>query len=269
MTSQAPGRRKTGPKPGFDLNDAVECAIAQGLDRFTLTKVARDLGVTTPGLYRVINSREDLLMHCLLKAAESVSLPSPDSGWQDQIRQYAAQANIVCRRYPGMAQTLMTFPGAHFAIQHYWDDLVKGLAQGGFPGDEEDIYFIINLVTNTCLTHDIYTHAVRDTDGTQRAKERLTSIDEKNSSQANSAIDFDRTADEHLYRRIEFLISAVASGCNPCDSSDLPVFYSTMQEIVHKAEQEASAARQLAAHSVGRRRSQQSYHAYANATQFA
>jgi len=44
--------KRTGPRPGFTRNDVVEAALELGIADFTLTAVAKRLGVAVSGLYR-------------------------------------------------------------------------------------------------------------------------------------------------------------------------------------------------------------------------
>ncbi|MEZ2122431.1 MULTISPECIES: TetR/AcrR family transcriptional regulator [unclassified Corynebacterium] len=171
-----PPRRKTGPKPVFTLDQAVDAAIAQGIDRFTLTGVAKILGVAAPSLYRVVDSRDDLLMHCFRRATEELDLPDPTSSWQNQLREYTDAIWRMCRAYPGIAQSLLTFPGSHFAIQDYLDDLTRGLVHGGFPGGDDDMHFIVDMLGDNVLVASMVTQSLRDGDGFELARQRLGSV---------------------------------------------------------------------------------------------
>lgn len=53
--------RKTGPKPKFSAADVIDAVLEIGLDRFTMAQVAKKVGVGAPSLYRIYESREDLV----------------------------------------------------------------------------------------------------------------------------------------------------------------------------------------------------------------
>ena len=200
---QAP-RRKTGPKPVFTLDEAVDAAIAQGIDRFTLTGVAKSLGVAAPSLYRVINSRDDLLMHCFLRVTGDLNLPDPESSWQDQLRAYTVAVWEMCGAYPGIAHSLLTFPGSHFAIQDYLDDLTEGLLRGGFPGGDDDMHFIVDMVGDNVLVASMVTQSLRDGDGFELAKQRLGSV--RSEDRQHFPIREDLWDYNWLQRKTEFVI---------------------------------------------------------------
>ena len=76
MTRPARLGRPTGPRPGFSRDDVVDAALEIGIAEFTLTAVAKHLGVAVSGLYRTISSREDLLAACLERIAAEVDVPA-------------------------------------------------------------------------------------------------------------------------------------------------------------------------------------------------
>ena len=55
MTSPARLGRPTGPRPGFSRDDVVDAALELGIADFTLTAVAKRMGVAVSGLYRTIS----------------------------------------------------------------------------------------------------------------------------------------------------------------------------------------------------------------------
>ncbi|MFV8381419.1 hypothetical protein [Corynebacterium hindlerae] len=58
------GTSRTGPKPRFAEQDAVNIALELGLTDFTLGAVADRLGVRTSALYRIIASRDHSSLSC-------------------------------------------------------------------------------------------------------------------------------------------------------------------------------------------------------------
>ena len=73
------GGPKLGRKPAFDAADVVAAAIAEGIDKFTLSAVARRLGVVTGAIYRTFPSRDDLVIACLDAAGARSRFPNPAS----------------------------------------------------------------------------------------------------------------------------------------------------------------------------------------------
>jgi len=57
-------RRRVGRPPKYSAEDAVLAALRLGIADFTMSDVARALGVTTPALYRRFPGRADLTDAC-------------------------------------------------------------------------------------------------------------------------------------------------------------------------------------------------------------
>ena len=113
MASQARLGRPTGPRPGFSRDDVVDAALEIGIAEFTLTAVAKQLGVAVSGLYRTITSREDLLAACLERIAAQIEVPRPGKRWPDTVRAHAEAVWEMLERYPGLAGVIMGVPWAH------------------------------------------------------------------------------------------------------------------------------------------------------------
>ena len=103
MTRPARLGRPTGPRPGFSRDDVVDAALEIGIADFTLTAVAKHLGVAVSGLYRTISSREDLLAACLERIAAEVDVPGAGRRWPDAVRAHAEAIWAMLERYPGLA----------------------------------------------------------------------------------------------------------------------------------------------------------------------
>jgi AcrR family transcriptional regulator len=137
----APGERhtsvrrivSTGPKPGrkatFTAHDAVDAAIAEGIDRFTLSAVAERLGVVTAAIYRIFPSREDLAIACLDRAGSTIKTPEPDLHWRDSLRLWANECWRLCEEYPGLNRAVFAHPAATTRIEsvvaRYGENLVS------------------------------------------------------------------------------------------------------------------------------------------------
>ena len=134
--------KPTGPRPGFTRDDVVEAALGLGIAEFTLTAVAKRMGVAVSGLYRTISSREDLLAACLERIAAQVEIPSPRASWPDTVRVHAEAIWAMLERHPGLAGVIMGVPWAHqvFArpVSQACQALIEGRTRGrrgrGGPG---------------------------------------------------------------------------------------------------------------------------------------
>ena len=136
MTRSARLGRPTGPRPGFSRDDVVDAALEIGIAEFTLTAVAKHLGVAVSGLYRTISSREDLLAACLERIAAEVETPGAGRRWPDAVRAHAEAIWAMLERYPGLAGVIMGVPWAHQLFAAPVAQACQVLVDGG-PGVEE------------------------------------------------------------------------------------------------------------------------------------
>ncbi len=209
--------RRTGPKPGFAYEDVVTAALEIGIRDFTLTGVAKRLGVGTPALYRTIESRDDLLRGCLKRLVREYESPIPDVGWRDLLRHQADRMWELLDRYPGLAETLLVVTWAH----HYFATGVKAgtdaLVERGFSPDDAALAvdFIGDTVLCTHMVIEAYREAVPIRDGgaatgLEAAAENFAREDVAKQLPEQLAPNDDWADRGFLDRKIEFIIEGMA-----------------------------------------------------------
>ena len=152
MASQARLGSPTGPRPGFSRDDVVDAALEIGIAEFTLTAVAKQLGVAVSGLYRTITSREDLLAACLERIAAQIEVPRPGKRWPDTVRAHAEAVWEMLERYPGLAGVIMGVPWAHQVLGRPVSQAGQALLEGGLEADEAGV--VLDFVGDTVIaTH--------------------------------------------------------------------------------------------------------------------
>jgi len=153
MTRSARLGRPTGPRPGFSRDDVVDAALGIGIAEFTLTAVAKHLGVAVSGLYRTISSREDLLAACLERIAAEVETPGAGRRWPDAVRAHAEAIWAMLERYPGLAGVIMGVPWAHQLFAAPVAQVCQILVDGGLGVEEAGV--VLDFVGDTVIS----THA--------------------------------------------------------------------------------------------------------------
>lgn len=147
--------RKTGPKPTFDREDVINQALAIGLDKFTMSEVAKGLGVATSALYRIY-SRDTLLTACIEHITDSPR-EYPDGDWKELLRDYAYYLSRMCSTYPGLAQALLSHPNSLFAYRKHVTNLLERLNDAGFSRGQA--LFAIDVVTNFVFSSGPFRHS--------------------------------------------------------------------------------------------------------------
>lgn len=145
--------RPTGPRPGFSRDDVVDAALELGIADFTLTAVAKRLGVAVSGLYRTIASREDLLAACLERIATQVEVTYPGESWPDAVRAHVEAIWGMLERHPGLAGVIMGVPWAHQLFAGPVLRACQALVDGGLGVEEAGV--VLDFVGDTVIS----THA--------------------------------------------------------------------------------------------------------------
>ncbi|MGO1591714.1 MAG: TetR/AcrR family transcriptional regulator [Ancrocorticia sp.] len=145
---------KTGPKPRFTSDDAVDAALVLGAGSFTMGQVARDLGVTTPALYRVVSNREDLFRLCIERIFKGFPLPDPELSWADQLREFSEQAWKMCENHPELPLAIINNPNVHSEMAPYFIAIEKAVERSNPPFGPETIMFALDFIADTVfMTH--------------------------------------------------------------------------------------------------------------------
>ena len=83
------------------LDAAIDQIDRDGLDAFSMRKVAAALGVTTPALYGHVRNKEELLALAFDAILAQVELPEPDStNWAEDLRRMARSWRATMLAHP-------------------------------------------------------------------------------------------------------------------------------------------------------------------------
>lgn len=107
----APKRKSEGPGGGLDRRRIVATTVrlldAEGLAKFSMRRLAAELGVTAMSVYWYVENKDDLLELALDEVCAEMAVPDPaDEGadWRDQLRQLAAEYRTMLVGHPWVAQ---------------------------------------------------------------------------------------------------------------------------------------------------------------------
>ena len=145
----------------FTRDDVVTAALELGVDRFTMGKVARRLGVSTADLGRTVSSRDDLLVACLERVSADVTLPSAGLRWPDYLRQLSDSLWDVLDANPGLDHTLIDLAWAYVPFMSVAKRAHQALVSGGLRS--EDAYLALNYTLSTVLTSHQQAAAMAET----------------------------------------------------------------------------------------------------------
>ena len=146
---------------GFTRDDVVTAALEIGVDRFTMGKVARRLGVSTADLGRTVSSRDDLLVACLERVSADATLPPTGLSWQDYLRRLSDSLWDVLDAHPGLDHTLINLAWAYVPFMSVAKRAHNALVSGGLRS--EDAYLALNYTLSTVLTSHQQAAAMAET----------------------------------------------------------------------------------------------------------
>ncbi len=153
---------RLGRKPAFEAQDAVEAALAEGIDQFTLSAVARRLKVVPAAIYRLFPSRDDLVVACIDAVGATLATPEPGWHWQDTLRLWADECWRLCETYKGLSRLVFAFPVAPTRINRvisvYADNLV---AQGK---TRKQAMFALDFLGDTVFSCHLGVESMRSLD---------------------------------------------------------------------------------------------------------
>ncbi|WP_157105726.1 TetR/AcrR family transcriptional regulator [Corynebacterium flavescens] len=146
-----PCRKRPGPRPRFELEDLVREALAQGLDKFSLSAIAKSLGVASPALYRIVESRSHLLYACFDVIGPDMPKGMPGAKWQDIVRKWTREVWDVCDKYLGLDRVLIECPDSQAILR---SDVRKYVREGdGESLSQEQLAVVETAADIVLLAH--------------------------------------------------------------------------------------------------------------------
>lgn len=104
-TRSVRGRR--GPARSLDLDQlavaGVDLADGGGLDAVTMRAVAARVGASSPGLYRYVETRDELIDLMVDHVVREIELPRPTGPWRRRLLALAVAQSDVYRRHAWLA----------------------------------------------------------------------------------------------------------------------------------------------------------------------
>ena len=97
VVKRRPGRKRRLARDAV-VDAALELVETEGLERLSMRRLGRRLGIEAMALYTYVQSKDDLLDAVAVRVLSSLELPDPDADWESRIR-----ATVSC--WAGMQRT--------------------------------------------------------------------------------------------------------------------------------------------------------------------
>jgi TetR/AcrR family tetracycline transcriptional repressor len=114
------------------INAAIEMIDADGTDNFSIRKLAKSMGVTSPTIYHHFGDRNGLLEAAVRHLVRELKVPAPQRTWQDYFLESTRSYRKILKDHPNMVPMFATRPwrdSQHLVI----NETLRLLDEGGVP----------------------------------------------------------------------------------------------------------------------------------------
>lgn len=118
---------------------SVRLLDADGLEKFSMRRLAAELGVTAMSVYWYVQSKDDLLDLALDAVEGEIALPDPDdtaADWRDQLRQLAYGYRRMFNDHPWASRMLVSRLNVGPRAMAFADTTRRIMLRSGLPTDQ-------------------------------------------------------------------------------------------------------------------------------------
>ncbi|MDJ1131789.1 TetR/AcrR family transcriptional regulator [Streptomyces iconiensis] len=138
-------RRAVGQAEGLDREKITSAAVrlldTEGLAKFSMRRLAAELGVTAMSVYWYVDRKDDLLELALDAVEGELDVPDPEAegaDWRAQLRQVAHELCGLLRRHPWTSGMLGSFLNVGPSAVRYQLATRRVLLRAGLPARQAD-----------------------------------------------------------------------------------------------------------------------------------
>jgi AcrR family transcriptional regulator len=139
QTARRPAARR-GRKPRFSSQEiarvALELIDTDGLDSFSMQRLAEALGMGTMTLYGYFRNKDELLEAVVDTAVKGATAPRLAGPWPEQMRALVNAAYRGLRRHPALVEIRFRQPILRPHALRFGENVMRILVQAGFAPDE-------------------------------------------------------------------------------------------------------------------------------------
>ena len=135
------GKPKTSRAPRAPLSKervlraAVNLADAEGLERLSMRRLAKELGVEAMSLYNHVSNKDEILAGMLEVVVGEIELPADEEDWKVAMRRSAISTRDVLRRHSWASTVWMSSQSGGAAQLRRMDWMLRMLREAGLQMD--------------------------------------------------------------------------------------------------------------------------------------
>ncbi|MDJ0342113.1 TetR/AcrR family transcriptional regulator [Streptomyces sp. H10-C2] len=135
-------KRRSEQPAGLDRDKIVATAVrlldTDGLAKFSMRKLAAELGVTAMSVYWYVDTKDDLLERALDAVNAEIVLPAeePDADWRDEVRQLATGYRTMLVAHPWAGHLINEFLNIGPHSMEFSNAALRAVTRAGLPPEQ-------------------------------------------------------------------------------------------------------------------------------------
>ncbi|QLE73118.1 TetR family transcriptional regulator [Streptomyces rectiverticillatus] len=163
-------RREGDQGAGLDRRRIVAATIrlldAEGLEKFSMRRLAAELGVTAMSVYWYVDNKDDLLEYALDEIWAEVALPDPsDDGadWRDQLRSLAEAYRRCLSAHPWVSHLVGRYLNLGPRSMAFSNATIAAMCRSGIPRERVTgaLAALFQFVHGFCTIEGLYKERCR------------------------------------------------------------------------------------------------------------
>lgn len=130
------------PRPPLSRERVLEAAIGladeQGIQSFTMRRLAQELGVEAMTLYYYVANKDEILSAMVDTVVSEIEMSPAEADWKAAIRRTAISAHEVLLRHRWAASLMLSTSTVSSARLRYMDSLLGNIRRAGFSAEMTD-----------------------------------------------------------------------------------------------------------------------------------
>ncbi|WP_424888175.1 TetR/AcrR family transcriptional regulator [Streptomyces sp. XH2] len=169
------GKPASAPRRGDDQGNldrdrivaaTIRLLDAEGLEKFSMRRLATELGVTAMSVYWYVDNKDDLLEYVLDEIAGEMGLPDlsdESADWRDQLRVLAEAYRMTLAAHPWAPRLLGRYLNLGPRSMAYSNATIAVMARSGIPQDRITgaLAAVFQFVYGFCTIEGLYKERCR------------------------------------------------------------------------------------------------------------